>query len=76
MIWSVLLLLLGYAGPLKIKEGLNYSASNVAGSYIDADLDGDNDTLVNSNSISGFQQAYLKANTPFSGVDLDRFCWC
>ncbi|USE34495.1 OprD family outer membrane porin [Endozoicomonas sp. SCSIO W0465] len=60
----------GYAGPLKIKEGFNYSASNVAGSYIDDDLDGDNDTLVDSHSISGFQQAYLKAKHTFSGVDL------
>ncbi|MBO9495769.1 OprD family outer membrane porin [Thalassotalea sp. G20_0] len=60
----------GYAGPLKIKEGLNYSASNVAGSYIDADMDGDDDTLVDSHSISGFQQAYLKAKHTFSGVDL------
>ncbi|WP_257283121.1 OprD family porin [Endozoicomonas sp. SESOKO1] len=60
----------GYAGPLKIKEGFNYSASNVAGSYIDANSDGDNDTLVDSDSISGFQQAYLKARHTFSGVDL------
>ncbi|MGI2027064.1 OprD family outer membrane porin [Endozoicomonas acroporae] len=60
----------GYAGPLKVKEGLNYSASNVSGSYIDANGDDIADTLTDSHSISGFQQAYLKAMHTFSGVEL------
>lgn len=48
----------GYAGPLSIKKEYG-TASNVPGGS-----DGKGD------EISGFQQAYLKAKTTFSGVEL------
>ena len=47
----------GYAGPLSVKEDSQHKTNVPAGT------DGKGD------SISGFQQAYLKARTTFSGVE-------